>query len=243
MKRSLLLLTCLSLPCLPAALPALAADTAKPTGTLIDFRVEVQRPVANDLGRASAYAELTGADPADVARRVKALIADGLATAKAQPGVTVKSGGTHTWPLYTNGAKGGRTIESWRMRSELLLESRDAAALSAAVGKLQSGQLAIGGIGFSPAPETRRQAEDDATLEAIGSFNAKAARIAESLKKPYRIRQLSVNGAGNFPQPYPVVRGVAMMAAEAAPMPSVMPTEAGESNITVNVSGQIELLD
>lgn len=213
-----------------------AAEPAKPAGTLFDFRVDVQRPVANDLGRANAYVELTGSDPAEVARKVKTAIADGLATAKAQPGITVKSGGTHTWPIY---GKTGRVIENWRMRSELLLESRDAAALSTAIGKLQGGQLAIGGINFSPAPETRRKAEDDVTIEAIEAFNAKAARIAETLKKPYRIRQLSVNAGGNFPQPYPVARGAVMMAAKAAPMP----VEAGESNVTVNVGGQIELID
>lgn len=230
MKRSLLLLAF-------AALPAFAAEPAKPAGTLIDFRVDVQRPVINDLGRASAYVELTGSDPAEVARKVKTIIADGLTTAKAQPGITVKSGGTHTYPIYS---KTGRVIENWRMRSELLLESRDAAALSTAVGKLQGGQLAIGGINFSPAQETRRKADDDATIEAIEAFNAKAARIAATLKKPYKIRQMSVNGSGNFPQPYPMARGAAMMAsAESAPMP----VEAGESNITVNVSGQIELLD
>lgn len=231
MKLRILLLALVSL----VSLPAWAADPARPDGTLIDFRVDVQKPVANDLGRAAAYVELTGADPGEVARKVKAAIGDGLATAKAQPGVAVKSGGTHTWPIY---AKGGRTIEGWRMRSELQLESRDAAALSAAVGKLQA-TLAVGGIAFAPAPETRRQAEDAATLEAIESFNAKAARIAATLKKPYRIRQLSVNGGGNFPQPYPMARGAALMAAEAAPMP----VEAGESNVTVNVTGQIELLD
>lgn len=231
MKIRTLLLALMSL----VSLPALAADPARPEGTLIDFRVDVQKSVANDLGRASAYVELSGADSGEVARKVKAAIGDGLATAKAQPGVTVKSGNTHTWPIY---AKGGRTIEGWRMRSEIQLESRDAAALSGAVGKLQA-TLAVGGITFAPAPETRRQAEDAATLEAIESFNAKAARIAATLKKPYRIRQLSVNGGGNFPQPYPMARGAALMAAEAAPMP----VEAGESNVTVNVSGQIELLD
>ena len=229
MKRSLLLLAF-------AALPAFAAEPAKPAGTLIDFRVDVQRPVANDLGRASTYVELTGSDPAEVARKVKAVIADGLATAKAQPGITVKSGGTHTYPIYS---KTGRVIENWRMRSELLLESRDAAALSTAVGKLQGGQLAIGGINFSPAPETRRKADDDATIEAIEAFNAKAARIAATLKKPYKIRMMNVNGSGNFPQPYPMTRSVVAMSAEAAPMP----IEAGESNVTVNVSGQIELID
>ncbi|MDP1654145.1 MAG: SIMPL domain-containing protein [Rhodocyclaceae bacterium] len=229
MKRTWLL------PLFLIALPAFAAEsTAKPVGTLIDFRVDVQKSVPNDLGRASAYAEMTGADPAEVARKVKTVIADGLAAARAQPGITVKSGGTHTWPIY---GKGSRSIESWRMRSELLLESRDAAALSTAVGKLQSA-LAVGNINFSPAPETRRKAEDDATLEAIEAFRAKAERIAGTLKKPYRIRQMSVNGSGNFPQPYPMARAT-MMAAEAAPMP----VEAGESNVTVNVSGQIELLD
>jgi predicted secreted protein len=230
MKRSLLLIAFLSL-------PVFAAEPAKPAGTLIDFRIDVQRPVANDLGRASAYVELTGSDPAEVARKVKAIVADGLATAKAQPGITVKSSGTHSYPIYS---KTGRVIENWRMRSELLLESRDAAALSSAVGRLQGGQLAIGSIHFAPAPETRRKAEDDATLEAIEAFNAKAERIAAMLKKPYKIRQLSVNAGGHFPQPYPMARGAAMMAsAEAAPMP----VEAGESNLTVNVSGQIELVD
>ena len=232
MKRALLLLALSSC----ATLPIFAAEPAKPVGTLIDFRVDVQRPVANDLGRASAYVELTGSDPAEVARKVKTVFAEGLAMAKAQPGITVKSGSTHTYPVYS---KTGRIIENWRMRSELLLESRDTAVLSTAIGKLQGSQLAIGGINFSPAPETRRKAEDDITLEAIETFNAKAARIAAAFKKTYKTRQISVNAGGHFPQPYPVMRGAVMMAADAAPMP----VEAGESNITVNVSGQIELLD
>lgn len=220
-----------------AAFPALAAGPAKPTGTLVDFRVEVQKSVANDLGRATAYTEMSGTDPAEVAEKVKTVIAESLATAKAQPDITVKSGLSRTWPVY---AKGGRTIESWRMRSEILLESRDAGALSTAIGKLQ-GTLAIGNLVFSPALETRRQAENEATLEAIAAFRAQAGRIAGALKKPYRIRQMSVNGSGNFPQPHALARGAALMSAEAAPMLSVMPTEAGESTLTVTVSGKIEL--
>lgn len=221
-----------------AALPTCAAEPLLPpqsVGTLIDFRVEVQKSVPNDLGRATAFAEMAGADAAELARKIKAAIADGLATAKTFPGVTVKSGNTHTYPVY---GKNSRSIDSWRMRAEIILESRDSAALSAAAGKLQ-GTLAISNLSFSPAPETRRQAEDDATLDAIDAFTAKAARIAAALKKPYRIRQISVNGSNHSPQPYPMVRGAMLMAAADAPMPS----EAGESNVTVNVSGQIELHD
>jgi predicted secreted protein len=225
---ALLLAALLALPLAHAAAPA-----EKPAGTLIDFRVDVQRGVANDLGRATAYVEMSGSDPAEVARKLKAALADGLATARAQPGVTVRSGNTYTTPIY---AKGNRSIESWRMRAELLLESRDAAALSAVVGKLQ-GTLAVGSLNFSPAPETRRAAEESATLEAIEAFRSKAERIAATLQKPYRIRQMSVNTGSHHPQPTPMLRSA--MAAESAPLP----VEAGESSITVNVAGQIELTD
>lgn len=219
-----------------AALPVWANEPARPAGTLIDFHVDVQRSVANDLGRATAYSEISGSDAAEAARKVKTAIADGLATAKAQAGITVKSGNTHTYPVY---GKGGRIIEVWRMRSEIILESRDAAALSTAIGKLQ-GALAVSNIHFSPAAETRRKAEEEATLEAIDAFRTKAERIASTMKKPYHIRQMSVNGSRQHPQqPYPVARSAVLMAAEAAPMPA----EAGESSITVNISGQIELTD
>ncbi|RLJ64581.1 SIMPL domain-containing protein [Sulfurisoma sediminicola] len=229
------LLSAIAAAALLATLPA-AAQTAPPTpaGTLIDFRVDVQRSVVNDLGRATAHVELTGADAADVAHRVNAAIAGGLATAKAQPGVTVKTGNSHTYPVY---GKGGRTIESWRTRSEIALESRDAAALSALLGKLQSSQLAVSQVGFAPAPETRRAAEDDAALEAIAAFQAKAARYAAALKKPYRIRSMNI-GSGYAP-PQPLFRGAMMAAADAAPLPA----ETGESTITVNLNGQIELID
>lgn len=220
---------------LAAALTVHAAEPATKSGALIDFRIDVQRPVANDLGRATAYAELTGSDPGDVAQKTKSAIADGLAVTKSVPGVTVKSGGTQTWPIYH---KNGRTIESWRMRSEIVLESRDPAALSLAVGKL-SGTLAIGSLSFSPAAETRRKVEEDASTEAIEAFRAKAERIAATLNKPYRIRQISIGSNGYYPPPRPQQLRAAAMMAEAAPMP----TEAGESNITVNVSGQIELID
>ena len=208
------------------------APASKPHGTLIDFRVDVARSVPNDLGRATAHAEISGTDAADVARRVNAAIAAGLAAAKAQPGVTVKTGNSHTYPIY---GKGSRNIESWRMRSEIVLESRDAAALSTLLGKLQA-QLAVSQVGFVPAPETRRAAEDEAALEAIAAFQAKAARYAAALKKPYSIRSMNIGGGAHLPQP--MFRG-AMMAAEAAPMP----VEAGESNVTVTINGQIELVE
>lgn len=218
-----------------AMLVALSANAAepRPPGTLIDFQAQAQRSAPNDLGRASAYYEATGANAGELAQRVNAAMAGALAVAKAARDVTVRTGGSHTYPIY---GKNSRYIENWRMRSELVLESRDAAALSELLGRLQA-TLAVGNITFAPAPETRRKVEDDTALDAIASFQEKAARYAAALKKPYKIRSMNIGSQGIRP-PMPVMRAMAM-SAEAA----TMPVEAGESDIVVTVSGQIELGD
>ena len=220
-----------------AALSALLALNAfageeKPTGTLIDFQAQAQRSAPNDLGSASVYYEATGAQPGELARKVNQVVASALTTAKAQSEVRFKSGGSQTYPIY---AKNSRTIDSWRMRSELLLESRDSAALSELLGKLQT-TLTVGNINFAPAPETRRKIEDEAALDAITAFQDKATRYAAALKKNFRIRSMNINSHGV--SPVPTFRAMAMMA-DAAPMP----VEAGDSQVMVTVNGQIELLD
>lgn len=210
----------------------LAGGIAHAAAMTVDLAAEASRPAANDLARATLFAEATGSQPAEVARKVNGAIAEALATAKKQPRIRAQSGGTHTYPVY---GKGGR-IESWRMRSEITLESQDAAVLSELVGNLQNG-LGVAGVNLMPSPETRRQAENEATKDAIAAFRARAAMIAEGFGKPYRIRQLSI-GAQELRQPMPRMRA-APMAAEAM----TMPVEAGESMLTVNVSGQIEIAD
>ena len=227
MKPRLLLWALLALP-----VPVVAASAEPKTGTLIDFRVDIQKTVTNDLMRATVYTETTAATPDEVARKVKATMAEALVIAKSQTGVTVKSGSTNTYPVY---AKGGRTIDNWRMRSELLLESRDTGTLSALVGKLQS-HLAVGNLQYLPAPETRRKMEDDATQEALEAFRSKAERIAAAMKKTYRIRQMNIGSSGQFAPPRLAYRAAAL-SAEAAPMP----VEAGETTLTIDISGQIEL--
>ncbi len=213
------------------ALNAVAAET-KPTGTLIDFQAQAQRSAPNDLGYAAMYFEATGAHAGELSKRVNQAISAALATAKSHPEIKVKSGSTQTYPVY---AKGNRTIESWRMRSEVLLESRDAAALSDLVGKLQA-TLAVGSMRFTPAPETLRKADDEAAMDALAAFQEKATRYAAALKKQYRIVSITIGSNGVPPAPS---ERYAMMKAVA----DSMPVEAGESQIVVGVTGQIELLE
>lgn len=216
-----------------SASAVLAGEPAKPAGTLINFSVESSQSAANDLARASAFAEATDAAPGPLAKKVNAAIAQALAVAKAYPTIKTRSGSTWTNPNY---AKGGRSIESWRMRSELQFETRDIAALSELLGKLQA-NLGISQINLSPAPETRRKAEEEATHEAVNAFVDKAKRIAALLGKSYRIKQMNIGSNSTVPV-YAMARS-AMLQAEAAPMP----IESGESNVNVNISGEIELAE
>jgi predicted secreted protein len=204
--------------------------TAAFAATTVEVSAEASRPAANDLVRTTVAAEANGASLGEVAREANRLIADALKIAKSYAAVKTRSGASNTYPIYAS--KGGK-IEGWRMRSELVLESGDRDAISELLGRLQT-TLAVSQLTLLPSPETRRLAEDAATTDAIGAFKARAQLVANALGKAYTIKEMRI---GNADRPLPVAPMARM--AEAAPMP----LEAGESHVTVRVSGQIVLGD
>lgn len=214
--------------------PATAAT--KTSGARIEFNAQAQRTAPNDMGYATAFVELSGPNLAEIAQRANIAMGEAILLAKARPTVTSRTGTSRTTPIYAKGKNGVTTIESWRVRSELSLETRDAAALGELLGQLQTAGIAVSDVNFAPSPESRRKAEDDAAIDAIKVFREKAARYAGALKKPYHIRQLDINSSGGI---QPMVRGAAMMAADA----NMLPVEPGESNVVVTIRGQIELIE
>ena len=212
---------------------ALAGANLAHAGPTVELSAEASRPAANDLVRATLYSEAAGANPGDLGRKVNGEIAEALRVIKNQNEVTGKTGNVQTYPIYGK----SRGIESWRMHSEIHLESRNTAAISELIGKLQ-GRLALAGVQMMPSEATRRQAEDEATRDAIAAYHSRAKVIADALGKPYRIKQLSVGQSSPVVPMLRAAKGL-MQAAEAAPLPM----EAGESLVTVSVSGQIELAD
>ncbi len=203
-------------------------------GTIIELAAEASRPAANDMVRASIYSESTGSNPAEPARRVNQEIAEALKLIRDKPAVSVKSGQQSTYPVYGK----GQQIESWRMRSELILESKEPATVSELIGKLQQMHLALGSLSQMPSPGTRRQVEDETTRDAIRAFQSRAAVVAEQLGKTWRIKQLNIQQGGSMPMPIMRASRGAMQV-DAAPAP----LEAGESQVTTTISGQIELAD
>ncbi len=220
----------------PAAASA-QIEAGNAAGPSIEFSAEASQAAANDLGVATLYAESSGNNAAELALAVNQRIVKALALAHGFASIKAQSGGVSTWPVYAKDGQGH--IESWRMRSEIRIESRDLGALSDLIGKLQT-DLALSQVAMQPAPETRRKAVEEATVSAIRAFEQRAALIAQTLGKRYRIAHMSIGDSG-FQPPMPIrMRSVAAgMLAESAPAP----LEGGESELGVSISGRIELLD
>lgn len=215
---------------------AQAADTpaTRREGIVVDLNADASRFAPNDLARATAFIEFNDSTPGALAKKVNAVIQSSLATARPYSSVKVRSGNTSTYPVY---GKNGRTIESWRMRSELLLESKDQAALSELLGKLQA-QMAVGQLTLEPSEDAARDAENAAITDAIAAFNARAKIVAASLGGSWRVLHMNVNNTSGMPPPRPMMRAKVAMAEAAM---ADMPVEAGESRVSVNISGQIEI--
>ena len=200
-------------------------------GMLVELSAEASLPAANDLIRATLFSELSGVQPGELAQRVNRDIAEAIKLAQSRTGIRVQSGPQGSYPVY---GQHGR-IDSWRMRSEIVLESSDQAGISALIGQLQGMRLAVAGVQLLPAPETRKRVSDETIKLALQAFRARAGLIAGELGKSWRIRKINVMEAGAGPQP---VLHFAKVANDVA-----MPVEAGESQVTASVAGEIELAD
>lgn len=227
MRRLVLMISLL----IPAAVSA--QTPCPPPEDVVGLQAAAEREVANDLLQATLYAELEGADAAALAARVNRLTKAALDAARGVAGVKVESGAYQTFPVY--GDQG--TFKAWRVRHELSLESRDFAAASALIGRLQGQQMRLGGLQFTTAPETRRQAENALIQEAVHAFRQRAGVAQAALGKgSYRVREVQIQTEGGMPSPYPVMEMRA--SAKVADAPAFSP---GESTVRVNVSGTVQM--
>lgn len=215
-----------------------AAYAEDPIYHRVDFSTEVAREIANDQLNATLSLELSDKDPGRLAQQLTLAINDALKKSTAYPSVKASSGNQQTWPIYGSTITSSSKLESWRGRSEIRLESKDFKAAGELIGKLQE-KLQLNGITFTVAPDTRRKVEDSLTTEAINSFRTRADTVRTAWNaKNYKLVQMSLGTAGGGgPQPL-MMRSAKVMDAESAPAQEFA---GGETRLTVNVSGSIEL--
>jgi len=197
---------------------------------VVDLQAEAQREIQNDVMTAALYVEQSGENPAQVSNSVNKIANEALRVAGDVKSVKANTAGYQTYPIYGK----NKRLEAWRVRSEIRIESKDFSALSNLIGKLQS-TLQLSYLGFTVSPEARRQAENELIAEAISNFRGRADIVKQSLKgREFKIRRMSVNTSGFHPRPV-LARGIA---AQEVAAPNV---EGGTSQVTVNISGTIEV--
>ena len=194
--------------------------------------VEVQQ----DLLSISMTTTREGQDATAIQTQLKTALDSALGEAKksAQPGqLDVRTGNFSLYPRYGRDGK----ITAWQGTTELVLEGRDFARISATAGKIQT--LTLSNVAFSLSREQRIKVEGDAQSVAIERFKARAAEIAKSFGfATYTLREVAVNAGDQGFTPRP--RMVSMEAKSAVSDASV-PVEAGKTTVTVTVSGTVQL--
>jgi len=201
--------------------------------TVIELQAEAQREIANDTLTAVFYVEASEPQAAQVADTLNRTLNQALAAAKDVKAVKARSGNSQTYPVYDRSQR----LTGWRGRAEMRVDTRDFAAGSALIAKLQS-LLQLSSLSFSVSPEARRAAENELIPEAVTAFRARADIVKQALAaREYRIRRMAVS-SGGAPAPRPMMmRAMAGASADvAAPQ-----LEAGLSQVSVSVSGAIEL--
>jgi len=221
---------------LAVALLAASAAAAQPYApdpkNRVSFAVERTRDVANDWITAVVGTSDEDSDAARLADRVNQTMDWALGVAKKAKGVTVKSGGYSTQPVYDKDGK----IARWSASQDLYLESSEVEAVSALVAKLQS-KVLLRSIAFSVSNDTRRKTEDALIGDALAAFAERAKKVAGGLgARDYGIVSLSIQTPGGG-GPVPMYAR-AEMAMDKVAAPSF---ESGQSTLQVRVDATIEL--
>lgn len=215
-----------------------AAGAAEPDpaarGPLLRVEAQAQREVTDDIAVAVFFVERDGPQPAPLQAAVNPVLESALADLKRNPALQVRTGRYGAHPRY---GRDGR-IEGWRVRAELVAESKDIAAVSQATATL-AGRMNVASIGFRLSDARRQETERSLTGEAAAQFYEKARAAAKALGFD-DVELVEANLASGSP-PVPMMRAAMAkdaMAAEAAPVP----IEPGRSQVSVGFNGTLRLI-
>lgn len=203
---------------------------------VVNFQVEVSRPLANDTLSATLFVEESDAVPSRLAERVNSVMNGVLTIARNYKTVKVETGSVQTWPIYTDKNK----LTAWRTRAEVNLQSKDFANAQKLIAELQN-RLQIENIAFSVSPELRRQQENELMGEAFAAFRERAHFVQLGLNgKAWKV--INIHVSNNAYQPPRPMMDMAMRSktamAESVTAPELA---AGESELRMQVSGSIQV--
>lgn len=214
-----------------------ALANEEPKSNLINLQAEASRQVSNDKMQSVLFIEKSNKQPAALANQVAQSLNQAIALSKKYPQVKVETGSQSTYPVYDNDNK---KLKEWRARAEINLESKDFNAASQLISELQQ-NFQTESIQFAVSSEKRNQVENELITEATKNFQQRAQILSQAWNKTgYNLINLNVNTNNVYHQP-------AMMRSAVTPklvsynMVESQNISAGESTISVNANGSIQL--
>jgi predicted secreted protein len=175
-----------------------------------------------------------GTDATVLTNEVNQVIARALGEAKAASGVKAATGNYSTYPRYDN--KGQRN--GWQVRAELILKAREFGVLGTLAGKLAK-EMTIASNGFEVSQELRSKEEAALIEKGAAAFRAKALAASKAFGfASFTVREVSVGSIGGAP---PVAPKMQMMRGGAADAAEPMPMEPGERQLSLTVSGSVQM--
>jgi len=216
---------------LACSMGAVHADTEN-VYNRVRLQAQQLESVSNDTMHVTLNTFGEARDPASVATRINEDMEWALGIARREQGITSRTGGYQTYPVYKD-----NVLKGWRGEQSLELEGKDIRAMSRLVGELQE-KLQVKSMSFSVSEAKRTEVENRLIGQALDAFKARAAIVVDNLHATgYRIVEMTISTSSQQPPaPYPVARMATTMQAE-----SRVAVAAGESDVSVMVSGTVEL--
>lgn len=215
-------------------LPLLAQAEDSPHYDRVLLSVTTQTDVRQEKLRAVLFAEEEGMDTARLADAVNQRVALAMDLAKNEQGIKARTLGYSSNPFYKD-----QRVEGWRVRQSLELQGDDPTQLGLLIGKLQS-DLNVQSINYSVSEQMVDTTTDELIDQAMQAFQKRAQRVASGWGRDgYRLVQMAIQSRQSQP-PLPMPFEASLARAAVAPV-SAPVLEGGEQQISVTVTGTIEL--
>lgn len=203
---------------------------------ILNFQAEATRQVSNDEMHAVLFIEKSNKQPAELSAQITQLMNQALTVSKKYPQVKVETGSQSTYPIYDNDST---KLKEWRGRAEINIESTDFKATSQLVSELQQ-NFQTQSINFTVSDARRKKIENELMTEASKNFQQRAFILSQAWNKSsFDLVTLNFNTNNAYPQP--VMMRSAMAKFSGAEMADSQSVAAGESKITVNANGSIQI--
>jgi predicted secreted protein len=223
---------------LPASAAGIDAANRQTERGVLSLNASATTEVAHDWLTVNFSTTVNASDAATVQKRLREAIEPALTKARAvaKPGqVEVQTGEFTVSPRYEESYN---KISGWAGTASLIVQGRDAKTISELVGQI--GSLTVSNATWSLSREQREKVEGDLASRAIASFRARAGRMARDFGyADIEVREVSVHAGQEAGQPmYMMARAGGPPMAEA----KSLPTESGTGEVTITVSGSVQML-